>query len=47
MKAISLEELKEIRDRHRKELALRMNEAHQIAVTRRYRLYFFRKPEDH
>lgn len=33
MKAISLEELKEIRDRHRKELALRMNEAHQIAVT--------------
>ena len=33
MKAIFLEELKEIRDRHRKELALRMNEAHQIAVT--------------
>ena len=33
MKAISLEELKEIRDRHRKELAPRMNEAHQIAVT--------------
>ena len=33
MKAISLEELKEIRDRHRKELVLRMNESHQIAVT--------------
>lgn len=33
MKAISLEELNEIRDKHRKELALRMNEAHQIAVT--------------